>query len=65
MARKRTEYAIYKKLDGVRFPGDFWDGPWDSKAEARKKFNKSYKNPGSERNQDFHIIKTTYEKEDT
>ena len=61
MARKRVEYSIYKKIEGVPFPGDFWDGPWPSKSEARKKFKNSY----NEDRDVFHIIKTTHEKEDT
>jgi hypothetical protein len=40
---------------------EYWDGPHRTEKIARKEFDKTYRNKGREKKQDFRIIKTTTE----
>lgn len=59
-----AEFVIYKKTQGVPYPGEHWDGP-HSEREAKKKFEESYANWDSvdklSKDQDFRIVKVTYQ----
>lgn len=59
----RVEYRIFKRLYGLKFPGELWH-ECGSITKARRIFNRKYKDEpgatGDEKNV-FHIIKVTYE----
>ena len=57
------EFHIQKLLQRYKKPAawEYWDGPFRSEKLARKEFDKTFRNKGHEKKQDFRIIKTTTE----
>lgn len=58
MRKKWAEYEIYKLIEGE--DPEAWDGIFSTLKDARKRFNRAYKNPKGTK-PDFCIVKTTYE----
>jgi hypothetical protein len=64
MAKKCVTYHIYKKTQGVSYPGECWDGPF-TKEKVKRVFEASYcdfdQDGTPSKKQTFRIVMETLE----